>query len=114
MTYTNFFARSIGTAALTGALLFAPIAAIAQAPGTAPTPDEYAAQNPQYADQNNDQNNGQYAQQDPNAGQYGPQQGVPPNGAPQGIEQAPPPIPDYQSLRVASGARAEECRIGAS
>jgi len=100
MTYTNFFARSIGTAALTGALLLAPIAAIAQAPGTAPTPDEYAAQNPQYAapaDQNNDQSNGQYgAAQDPNNLQYGPQTSMPPNGAPQGIEQAPPPIPDYQ------------------
>jgi WXXGXW repeat (2 copies) len=88
MTYTNLFKRSLGTAALTGALFIAPIAAIAQAPYGAPTPDQYAAQNPQYAnpqDQNNDPNNGQYA----------PQQGAPQPGVPQGIEQAPPAIPDY-------------------
>ena len=97
MTHIALFKRSVGTAALTGALILAPVAAMAQAPDHAPTPDEYAAQNPQYAapaDQN--QNNPQYgAPQDPNAGQYGPQQGPPQYGAPQGIEQAPPPIPDY-------------------
>jgi hypothetical protein len=106
MTHTNIFTRSISTAALTGALLIAPIAAMAQAPYTAPTPDQYAAQNPQYTapadqsspDQNYDPNNGQYgAPQDPNGSQqdqYDPQQGMPQN-APQGIEQAPPAIPDY-------------------
>ena len=108
MTLTNVFTRSISTAALTGALLITPIAAMAQAPYTAPTPDQYAAQNPQYAapgdqnspdqDQNYDPSNGQYgAPQNPNGSQqdqYGPQQGMPQN-APQGIEQAPPAIPDY-------------------
>src|SRR5580704_14940568 len=97
MTYTNLFQRSVGIAALTGALLLAPLAAIAQAPYTAPTPDQYAAQNPQYAapaDQNDP--NGQYGTaQDPNNLQYGPQQGAPQSGQPQGIEQAPPAIPDY-------------------
>jgi hypothetical protein len=113
MTYTNVFKRSIGTAALTGTLLVT--SAMAQAPYGAPTPDQYAAQNPQYAapaTMNNDPNGGQYGQngapQDPNGGQYGPpqqgmdqqqgppQQGMPQNGAPQGIQQAPPPIPDYE------------------
>jgi len=109
MTYINVFKRSISTAALAGAIFVT--SAVAQAPYGAPTPDQYAAQNPQYAapadaNMNNDPNaqgdpNGQYGPpQDPNGGQgqYGPpqQQAMPQPGAPQGIEQAPPPIPDYQ------------------
>src|ERR1700679_1618390 len=95
MTSTNLFKR-IGIATLSGALLITPIAAMAQAPYGAPTPDQYAAQNPQYAnpqgqnaDQYNDPN-GQY----PHQGQSG-QQAPPQPGVPQGIEQTPPAIPAY-------------------
>jgi hypothetical protein len=120
MPYTNLFNKSLGAAVLTAALFTAPLSH-AQTQGQsqppaepgygAPSPDQYAAQHPEYANQN-DQNNqsgapdqyqqpqynqqdGQYPQQQDN-GQYAMQNGQqPPPGSPSGIQQAPPPIPDY-------------------
>ncbi|HSY69172.1 MAG TPA: hypothetical protein VK813_11050 [Edaphobacter sp.] len=75
MTSTRLFRNSLATAMLATALVVTPIAA--QAQDTAPPPP--------------DQYGNQY---DPQAGMQ--QDAAMQNGAPQGIQQAPPAIPDYE------------------
>jgi hypothetical protein len=78
MMSTRLIQRSIATATLATALVVTPIAVQAQ-DAAPPPPDQYNNQD-QYAMQSG-------VQQD---------QAVPQPGAPQGIQQAPPPIPDYE------------------
>jgi hypothetical protein len=94
MMLTHALKNSASAVALAGAILFLPVVSKAQPPYGAPTPDQYAAQNPQYAQPSAQDNQGgpgiQGSPQDQQAGGY-PMQ----NGAPSGVEQAPPPVPDY-------------------
>jgi len=113
MTFTRLFRNSLGVATLAGFTLAMPLVAQAQVQPYNPN-DPYgspaaqqAQQDPQYAAQQGNntapqqygapQQPQQYDQQYGAPDQQGgaPQYGAPQPGEPQGIEQAPPAIPDY-------------------
>ena len=101
MTFTRLFRNSLGVATLAGFTLAMPLLAQVQPYNQndqySYPAEQQAQQDPQYAQQQ--QQDPQYggppngAQQD---NTYPQQYAAPQPGAPQGIEQAPPAIPDYQ------------------
>ena len=102
MTSTRLFKNSIATAALAGAFVAMPVLAQTQYGAPGQNPNQIGENNGQYSSPPAPPSdpNAQYGTQQDYAYpmQYGAQQdnaAYPQNGAPQGIQQAPPAIPDY-------------------